>query len=259
MRSVTNIASRWICAVLLSCLVMYSSMAKADSKSDLYQQAAALYKQNQFDKAAEDYENILKQGGKTAEVYYNLGNCYYKSGNLGLAILNYERASKLAPEDEDIIHNLKLAQLHLEDKVQAVPQLGIVAWCNNLVASQPVNNWATFALVAVWLGFVLFAALLFVSSFKGALRFGAISMLLLSVVFLFFSRAQQHNIHQCNYAVLTADNTFAKSAPDGAANNAFQIHEGIKFLVLDHVGEWNKIRLADGKVGWIQNGNFEKI
>lgn len=247
---------QWLFAGLFMFLTAFSF---AQTTAQLYQSAAKLYQQNQFAEAAAAYEKIIAQGGAVPEVYFNLGNCYYKLNNLGKAILNYERAGRLAPDDEDIIHNLKLAQSHAVDKVTPVPQLGVVRWCNDLVCSYSAKGWAMWALASAWMAFIAFTAYLFMASYRAVPRFAGVVLLLLSFTFLFLWRWQHSNVHNSGYAVLVTENIYAKTAPDGAANNAFQIHEGIKFLLLDKVGEWNKIRLADGKVGWVASGSFEKI
>lgn len=251
------VSAKRACTFLLFLLI--AQFAFSQTATQLYQSAAQLYKQNQFAEAAAAYEKLLKQGATTPEVYYNLGNSYYKLNNLGKAIVNYERAARLAPEDEDIIHNLRLAQSHAIDKVTPVPQLGVVRWCNDLVCSQSARAWAVAAMACMWLAFVAFAAFLFMERYRSIPRFAGVVLLLLSLTFVFLWRWQHNNVHDSGYAVLITENTYAKTAPDGAANNAFQLHEGIKFLLLDKVGEWNKIRLADGKIGWITTTNLEKI
>ena len=107
----------------------------AQSTTQLYTSANSLYKNKQFEQATVAYEKILMQGYRTPEVYYNLGNSYFKLHNNGKAILNFERAQKLAPDDEDIAHNLKLAQLKTTDKLIPVPQLGIVTSWNSFLTS----------------------------------------------------------------------------------------------------------------------------
>ncbi|HRG87378.1 MAG TPA: tetratricopeptide repeat protein [Chitinophagales bacterium] len=230
----------------------------AQTPPELYNEASVLYKANQFTEAAAVYEKITAQGYRSAEVYYNLGNCYYKMHNTGKAILNYERALKLAPDDEDIAHNLKLAQLTTIDRVQPVPQLAIVTKWNNLLHSFSSKGWAVFALVLVWLSLILFAIYLFVSR-KGVVLFFTITVFLLSLVSVGLGVKQAHTEDDSGTAILMVANVNVKSAPDESATDIFTIHEGIKLYLCDRVGNWNKIRLADGKVGWVEKNLFEKI
>ncbi len=245
-----------ICGIAMLLIGLISS---AQSVDELYKSANQLYKANQFDSAAVAYEKIIHQGYKTPEVYYNLGNCYYKTKNVSQCIINYERAAKLAPQDEDIQHNLKLANLMVVDKIIPVPQLGIILTWNNLVSSRSSKGWGTLALVFVWAALLVSAIYLFISSFRGVTVTLGIMLLLISGTLLSFAYRQNDKEQNPDAAILTASNAFVKSAPDSNGNDLFMLHEGIKFMVLDKVGEWNKIRLADGKIGWIEKGTFEKI
>jgi tetratricopeptide (TPR) repeat protein len=244
--------------ITLSIVLCLSSNVFAQSPSQLYTTANALYKSNQFEQAAASYEKVLMQGYHTPEVYYNLGNCYFKLKKTGKAVLNFERAHKLAPEDEDIAHNLKLAQLKAVDKLIPVPQLGIVTSWNNFLSSQSSKGWGVFALVFLWASLVVFAIYYFL--FKNSLLFALCSLLFIFSVATVSLAFKQSNAEEnsCE-AILLVENVNVKSAPDANGTDLFAIHEGIKFQLLDHVGSWTKIRLADGKVGWIEKNLFEKI
>jgi tetratricopeptide (TPR) repeat protein len=244
--------------LMLGLLLCISSMVFGQQATDLYKSAAQLYKTNQFEQAASNYEKILSQGYKTAEVYYNLGNCYYKLNNLNKAIVNYERALKLAPQDEDILHNLAIANTRVVDKIQPVPSLAILNIWNNFVDTKSSHGWALLALGFIWLALVFFAVYLFVGIRK--LAFGAgMLLVVLSVAVITLAAKQSNKEQQSDCAILMVSNSFVKSAPDANGNDLFMLHEGVKFQILDRVGEWSKIRLADGKVGWIERGNYEKI
>lgn len=239
-------------------LLFLPPTAYCQQPTELYKTANQLYKANLFDSAATQYEKILVQGYKSAEVYYNLGNCYYKVSNLGKCIVNYERAQQLSPDDEDIQHNLHLANLRTSDKIVPVPQMELVTRWNNFVASNSSRGWGILAVVFVWVTLVFLATYLFFGFRRFFLNIGVI-MLIVSLSCMALAFKQSHKEEDSNAAILTVTNAFAKSAPDAGATDAFMIHEGIKFHLLDQVGEWVKIRLADGKVGWMEKGNFEKI
>lgn len=232
--------------------------AYAQSPTELYTSANAAYKAGQYDQAASGYEKVLTHGYKSPEVYYNLGNCYYKLNNLGKAILNYERAQNLAPDDEDIQHNLKLANLLTIDKIQPVPQLGLVKGWNNFVCSQSSKGWGMFSVIFIWLSLLAFAIYLFMGSRRIFSTLG-ILLLLLSVGAFFLAVEQTSTERNPDSAILMVTNAFVKSAPDANGNDLFMIHEGVKLRLLDQVGSWEKIRLADGKVGWVEKSTFEKI
>ena len=243
---------------VLSIVLCLTSNVSAQSANELYKTASAQYKAGQFEQAQASYEKIISQGYRTAEVYYNLGNCYFKLNNTGKTILNFERAHKLAPEDEDITHNLKIAQLKAVDKLIPVPQMAIVSNWNNFITSQSSKGWGVFALGFVWIALIAFALYLFVAK-KGFVLFLGLLLLFLSIASVSFAFKQSNAEENSCEAILLTENVNVKSAPDANGTDLFTIHEGIKFQILDHVGNWNKIRLADGKVGWVEKNLFEKI
>ncbi len=244
--------------ILVSCFLFLGSNANAQSADQLYKSANQLYKSNNFEQAAASYEKILAQGYSTAEVYYNLGNCYYKLKNTGKTILNFERAHQIAPDDEDITHNLKLAQLKTIDKLIPVPQLAVTTAWNNFTSSQSSKGWGIFALAFIWVTLIAFAVYLFVAK-KGLVLFLASLLLLFSIASVSLAFKQSRVEDNPDSAILLVSNANVKSAPDDNGTDLFTIHEGIKLQICDQVGTWTKIRLADGKVGWIEKNLFEKI
>ncbi len=237
---------------------LFASSAMAQSPEQLYTTANGFYKAGQFEQAATTYEKLLMQDFRTAEVYYNLGNCYYKQNKLGPCILNYERAHKLAPDDEDITHNLKIAELKTIDKIQPVPQLSLLTKWNQFTTSQSAKGWGITALLFVWLALISFAAYLFVGFRKFTVSAGTV-LLLFSFAFLSLAFQQNNRVIHSNEAVLMEAESYVKSAPDNNGNNVFLLHEGTKFRLLDKVGSWHKIKLADGKTGWLENNSFSQI
>jgi tetratricopeptide (TPR) repeat protein len=245
----------FIPVALLLCL---SLIVAAQQPADLYKTASQLYKAGQFEQAAADYEKILGQGYKTAEVYYNLGNCYYKLNTLNKAIVNYERALKLAPQDEDIQHNLNIANTKVVDKIVPVPTLAILNAWDNFVSFRSSNSWALLAISCIWLALVFFAVYLFVGIRRFSFWMGTL-FVAASLAFIVLANKQSNKEQQADTAILMVTNQFVKSAPDANGNDQFMLHEGVKFEILDRVGDWSKIRLADGKIGWIERSAYEKI
>jgi tetratricopeptide (TPR) repeat protein len=246
-------------ALALSCVLCLASIhVYPQSPQETYKAANAIYKGGNFEQAASAYEKILSQGYRTAEVYYNLGNCYYKLNKIGKAILSFQRAQKLAPNDEDVKHNLKIAQLRSLDRVQPVPQLAITTGWNSFTMSQSARGWGYFAVAFMWLALIVFAIYLLISR-KGFVMFLGSLLLILSFSSFALGYVQSNEEENSDKAILLVESVNVKSAPDSHGTELFTIHEGIKFELCDRVGNWNKIRLADGKVGWVENGLFEKI
>ncbi|MBX7108177.1 MAG: tetratricopeptide repeat protein [Chitinophagales bacterium] len=245
-------------AVLMALLCSRAETALAQSPSEIFNRANTSYKASRFREAADDYEKLLAQHYHAAAVYFNLGNCYYRMDSVSKCILNYERALKLAPSDEDIQYNLKLAKLKSVDAVQPVPQPALFRWWNNFVKSASYEGWGIYALISLWASLIAVAIYLFLAR-RRLISMLALLLMFCSLAFLALAIQQHQQYAQSNVAVVMVRSAFVKSAPDAGAGNLFMIHEGTTVQLLDNVGEWNKIRLDDGKVGWIGKDIFERI
>ncbi|MCY7409000.1 MAG: tetratricopeptide repeat protein [Chitinophagales bacterium] len=234
------------------------AIATAHSSIELFTSANQFYNSKQFQQAADEYEKIIAQGFKNAEIYYNLGNCYYKLNNVSKSILAFERALKLSPKDEDIIHNLALARMKATDKIQHIPELNVIVWWNSFTTFYSSNGWSILALTFIWLSVFAFAIYLFMARKKSLLWITGL-LLMFSLSFFALALHQKKMVQHSNSAILVVPSSYVKSSPDANGGDLFMIHEGCKLEVLDQVGEWRKIKLEDGKIGWIQKRNFEMI
>jgi tetratricopeptide (TPR) repeat protein len=253
---VTRLISR---SVLIVLFTMRLFCAYAQSPVQLFEAANTAYKNKNYDLSIEAYNKLLEQGYKTSEVYYNLGNAYYKKEQIGLAVLNFEKAYKLAPSDEDIRYNLKLANLKTIDRLSPVPQLSIVEKWDHFIASLSSQGWAIVSIVFVWLALMGFAVYLFVTSWRRTGFYTGLVLLVFAAFFGSLSYTQTRSEYGADQAILTSTSTYIKSAPDASGTDLFMVHEGIKMSILDKVGDWTKVRLADGKVGWVQRTNYTVI
>jgi tetratricopeptide (TPR) repeat protein len=248
---------------LVLCIILYSLFSipslHAESPTGLFTIGADAYKAKNYRQAIDAYQKLISEGYRNAEVYYNLGNSYYKTGQISLAILNYERAHRLAPSDEDIHFNLKLANLKTVDRIIPVPQLSIVSKWQNFIGSQCSGTWAIFSVVSAWLALVAFALYLFAGSIRKVGFYSGIALLFFAMFFFYLSYTQDRSEYGDCQAILTTSNAYIKSAPDASGTDLFMVHEGVKLNILDRVGEWSKVRLADGKVGWVEQGTFSVI
>lgn len=225
-----------------------------------FEQANQLYRNGEYDKAAQIYEQIVTNGYENAALYYNLGNAYYKEKIYPAAILNFERAKRLLPNDEEIEHNLHLSNLHVVDKIEPVPQLFIFEWWRSFINLFSTDGWAWTAIILLWGTVVLGSLLLMLRSdlVRRLILLLATLTLFLSVL-AFVGIFQRYGIEAEQYAIVFFPSVSVKSAPDAQSTDLFVIHEGVKAQVLDTVGEWKKIKLADGKIGWMQAGGMRVI
>jgi tetratricopeptide (TPR) repeat protein len=241
---------------LLSSALVYAGAAQSD-----FEKANEYYKKGDYENAIKTYELTLKQGNVSSEIYFNLGNSYYKSGNTAKSIINYERALKLSPDDEDINFNLRIAQLKTADKIEPLPEIFYVRWLNGLMAWLPVQSWSKIFLACFWLLFAFAAWYIFSASAavkKTAFAFILIFMVLSVTTFL-LARESNHAAESSKDAVITSASVYVKSSPDEKGNDLFILHEGTRVNLLDELGEWKKIRIANGTVGWLKVNDIEEI
>jgi tetratricopeptide (TPR) repeat protein len=212
------------------------------------------YRAGKYREAAGMYEQILANGYESAALYYNLGNAYYKMENVPAAILNYERAKRLAPDDEDILYNLRIANLRVIDKIEPVPRLFFITWLDALLNLASSGGWAAIGIAALWLAvlFLVFIRLLPARKFRKAPVAAAVMALCLALSGFSAAAVQSGRENPGSAGIVFEQSVPVKSAPDNRSTDLFVVHEGIRVELLDTVGEWRKIRLADGKVGWIE-------
>lgn len=222
----------------------------------------SLYIANDYAGAITAYEEVIATQGEAADLYYNLGNAYYKNDEIAKAILNYERALLLEPGDEDINFNLTLAQSKIVDKVSEPYRIFFTVWIENVINLFAMGTWAIVAIVA----FILFLAalLLFLFSNKMGLRKSGFIVALLSLVITIFANvaAWHHYDRQTNRtaAIVMQPSVTAKSTPDNSGTDLFVIHEGRKVNITDDTMKgWKEIELEDGTIGWVPADAIEKI
>jgi tetratricopeptide (TPR) repeat protein len=243
-------------AVLLL-LLLIPVGAQAVTKAD----ADSAYVRGEYQQAIKDYEALLKKGA-SADLYYNLGNAYYRTENITRAVLNYERALLLSPSDRDIRFNLQMARSKTIDKIVPEQEMFFVTWYHSLVNLASVDGWARTALIALALAIVL--ALIYLFSDRIWLRkVGFFGAFLLIAVFVFsnlFAHQQKQQLIHRKGAIVTAPAVTVKSTPAKNGTDLFILHEGTKVTITDaSMKDWKEIRLADGKEGWIETGQIEFI
>jgi tetratricopeptide (TPR) repeat protein len=261
MRKLSVICYRLL--VLLGIILLNFSSEKclANEPASAYQKANNLYQKNSFDSAAKIYEKIISDEYFSTEVYFNLANCYYKTNKTAKAILNYERALKLKPNDEDILFNIKVAQLKMVDKIETVPEIFYVRWTKNFAAIFSVDGWGKAITICVWLMF-LFASVYAVSQNptlkKASLLFTFIFLLFTS--FAWFLAKQNFESTKINKsAIIMSESVYVKSSPGENNTDLFLLHEGTKASILDEFENWQKIKISNGSVGWVKKNDLEVI
>ncbi|MBQ5407258.1 MAG: BatD family protein, partial [Prevotella sp.] len=225
------------------------------------QQADSAYAQEHYQQAISDYETLLKQG-VSAELYYNLGNAYYRTDQMPKAVLNYERALLLSPGDADIRFNLQMARSKTIDKITPESEMFFVTWYRSLVNLMSVDAWARTALIALAIAIILALAYLF-SDRIWLRKVGFFGALLLVVVFLLSNLFAFHQKRKLTYrtgAVIMTTSVPVKSTPSKNGTDLFILHEGTRVTITDNsMKDWKEIRVDDGKEGWIETNKIEII
>lgn len=233
----------------------------AQQPEEIFKEANRLYQSGNYYEAIENYELLVQQDFNDADLFYNLGNAYYREGQLGMAILYYEKALKLKPGSEDIKHNLAIVNSKVVDKVERLPGFFLFEWWENLLALFTISGWTIaaytiFILLLFFIGLYYFARsaqeqkIFFYSSIAAS------ALLVLTILLLAINLNRELKIKN---GVVVNTSVTVKQSPDPLGSNAFIIHEGLKISVEDNLDEWVKIKIPDGKTGWIKKNNIRII
>ena len=230
----------------------------ADHNTFLYERGNKYFQDNKYDEAILSYEEIIQNGYANWQLYYNLGNAYYKTGKLGKAILNYERAYELNPVNEDVIFNLELANTRAVDNIVTPPLVKSVNKVKYFFGMKTVT-WLTLCL---YFSFAFLIVIRILIRKRSIQRFAKIIIVPVAIVLILMASLFLIRVHEnstVKYAILLSEKVDVTGSPAEDGTVLFSLHEGVKFKVEDIQGNWAKIRLADGNVGWIKNKLFEII
>lgn len=253
--------SKKLAVIFGAVMIILNSFTLAQIPDELMKEGNKYFQEKDYTSAIDAYHKILSQGIQSAPLYYNLGNAYFKSGRIGHAILNYEKGLKLSPGDEDLAYNLQIANSRTVDKITELPSIFIVKWWEILITSFSFTGWSIIT-IFLYILFLTSIGLYLLSKNFNVQRIsffsGSISLSVLIVATVILISRYNHEA-STDYGILLNPIYSVKTSPDIKSNDAFVIHEGIKFVVEDNVNEWVKIKLVDGKIGWIEKRAFEQI
>ena len=237
-----------------------ATMAQPTS-AERWEMGNKAYMDGAYDKAVEEYSAILEGGEYSMELYYNLANAYFKMEKIGKAILYYNKALRIAPSQEDVLHNLAIAETRTKDKITAVPEFFLHRWMRVARNSVSCNAWG--ALSLLFFALILTFALLFLLASRLGVRkagfYGALCSLLLFVATTAFAISSRNDILTEDEAVVMSSAISVKSSPDRSATDLFVLHEGTKLRIVAEFDEWVEVVIADGKKGWTERKNIETI
>ena len=249
-----------VVTLLLS--IGFSMNIQAKDLDSLWTAGVQAYTDGKFSDASEVWTSIEKSGQKSATLYYNLGNAWFKQGNYPKAILYYERALRFDPSYSDARYNLEFTNNFVQDKIEPVPEFILKSVARKVCYLMGSNAWAVIFLAL--LAAALMMGLLFLLGVSAGKRragfYCGIALLLLSAGALSFSIWQKSDSEKADTAIVMSPVSSVKSSPSsGSSKDLFVIHEGTKVTILDEVGTWKNISLADGRQGWIETSDIEII
>ena len=227
----------------------------------LFQSANQAYQTGNFTAATEQYEAILR-GGKifSKEVFYNLGNSYFRLSKIGPSILNYERAARIAPTDADIQNNLILARARIIDDVEPVSEVFFVHWFRLLRGVFTADNWAILGIIFLWVGAGGFAIWL-LGKERIWKKYGFIvgCFTLILSIFMFLIAQNLSSIANVSSGIVMSKETAFRPAPNENVTATATLHEGVKVEILDKIGALTKVKLPNSEEGWVLTTDIEKI
>ena len=220
-----------------------------------------LYRQGDYDAAIDYYGMALSSDYASPDLYYNLGNAYYRTDQMGLAILNYERALRMSPGMTDARQNLELANSKITDRITLLPKLFIVKWYDTLITRLSPSSWRL--IVILFFLMVCAATVLIILSRNITVRKSALAALVFSGVLLILAVilliAATSHFNSRSEAIILQSSVTVKSSPEQQSVDKLILHEGTKVTITESLSGWYKITLADGTTGWCETNAVEKI
>jgi len=231
------------------------------SEDELWSSANEKYAAGDFSAALADYKEIESLGYTSDALFYNIGNSYFKTNDIARSVLYYERALRLNPAGKDIKYNLALAKEFTLDKIEEVPEFILTTWVRDINYTFSSDVWTYISV-----GFFIFAAILLLlfrygptPSTRKLSFFLSMFLILFGLMFSLFAWNQRNAYHKEDAAIVMLPVSSVRNSPDGSGSPLFILHEGTKVVLIESLGNWKRIELADGRQGWIFGDDIEII
>ena len=233
----------------------------AQGPEALFKEANTFYKEGNYERAIGVYLSIEEQGYWSADLFFNLGNSYYKLNKVAPSIYYYEKALKLDPLHEDTLFNLPFAQRMTIDIIEDLPKSVSERFSEAVIEKLPYDTWASIAVIASFLAALSFLLYYFSGSTrKKFFYFNAFLLtLFIMVLSVFFAFSNFDHVQKNRHAIIFEPRVEVLNAPTESSDEAFLLHEGTKVLILDELDNWKKIKIRDGKIGWILDTSLREI
>jgi tetratricopeptide (TPR) repeat protein len=246
--------------IIIIYLLFFALIGKAQN-TPAFDQATTSYNDGAYEIAIALYKTILDSGEHSAELYYNLGNSYYKLNDIPNSIYFYEKALVLAPNDTETLNNLGYAQQMTLDAIDTLPETGLARFYKKITNALHFDQWAYMTVVFMLL-FVLLYILFYYSRYSSRKRWafiGSITCLFISLITIAFAYIAQSDSNANRPAIIFADEIGIQAEPNTTSSEVFVLHAGTNVKVLEELHDWNKIRLTDGKTGWVASEHLKLL
>ncbi|MDD3721962.1 MAG: tetratricopeptide repeat protein [Lutibacter sp.] len=242
-------------------VLFFGYISFAQTPDELFSKANDFYKNGQYSNAIQLYLDIEKQGMESDDLFYNLGNSYYKLNKVAPSIYYYEKALKINPIHEDALNNLAFAKRMTIDVIEDLPKTFLQRFSSNVIQKLTYDNWAILAVTASFLSVIIFLLYYFSSSPKQKIFYfnSAILTVFVMVITVTFAFSNYKTTQKTRGAIIFEQKCDIKNSPSLDGETVFELHEGTKVYILDELSNWKKIKLADGKVGWVNAADLKEI
>lgn len=246
---------------LILFLSLFTMLLCSAQNEKLFDQATTAYNAGEYEKAIGFYADILADGEHSAALYYNLGNAHYKLNEIAESVYYYEKALLLDPNDEEIKTNLSYAQNMTLDAIDTIPETGIAKLYKNITGKLTFDQWSYLAIAAMFV-FVLLYIAFYNFNYSARKRWafiGSLLALFICAIAILFAFVQRRDFNAKQPAIIFVTESTIKAEPNETSTQLFVLHAGTKVNILEELNDWNKIRLTDGKTGWILKNELKPL
>jgi len=242
-------------------LMFLTLLSYSQAPDKLFSEANVFYKVENYERALDVYLAIEEQGFESSDLYYNLGNCYYKLNKVAPSIYYYEKALKINPSHVDAAFNLVFAKRMTIDVIEELPKTFFQKFSMNVIQKFTYDTWALIAVVSSFLMALFFLLYYFSYSSRKKLVFFNTAFLsfFIVVVTAIFAYNNFDTVQKNRAAIIFGVIVEIKNAPTQSSEEVFELHEGTRVIILDELDNWKKIKIADGKIGWVEAKELREI
>ncbi len=215
------------------------------------------YSEGKYEDAVIHYLIIIENDVESGELYFNLGNAYYKLDEIGKSIYYYEKALNFIEGDEALEQNLKIAQLKIIDKIEPIPKLFIFEWIDGIIRILSIENWGWLTLILFIFMAIIFSVYLLLTK-RVLFQFSWIFLILFSISIIIFT-SRIYLFESYHFGIIFEKKIAVTSEPNLGASEVFILHEGTKIKINRKLHDWLEISIADGKTGWCKSNSIGVI